>query len=265
MTKRTTKNISLKAPGLINIKSKLPPQSFASIMDKAEQAKKDKNYAASLEYLAVAKEFAMKNMTLSDNLSLIISRQALCTYKSKEPNELESYVKARMILEELNPLQSHDIEVLGLSGAIHKRLFEITNDSQYLDSAIRFYEKGFQLKQDYYNGINAAFMLYKTAALLKSKNEDWEDAKLKADYIRNAVLEIALKLESTSNFINSQEAIWILLTIAEAYNYKGNTAKLNEYELKSKELAIKTNDAFAIGSYEEQKEKIGAIFRILKA
>ena len=265
MTNKSIENLPFEANDPLIPKMELPVETFATIMEKAEQAKKDKNYTASLEFLKIAKEFAVKNMTLRDNLPLIISRQALCTYKSKEPNELESFVKAKIILDELNPLQSHDTEVLGLSGAIHKRLYDITNDTKYLDSAIRFYEKGFQLKQDYYNGINAAFMLYKKTALLKSDNQDWKKAIVKADYIRDTVLDLALEMESQSDFLNSKDAIWVLLTIAEAYHYQQDEPKQLEYEQKAKELAIKTNDLFAIGSYEEQKEKIEAIFRIIRS
>ncbi len=233
--------------------------SFATIMDKAEEAKNKKEFEKALALLATAKSFASQNMTLKDNLSFIISRQALCTYKLKKPNELEAFVNAKIILDELKPLQSQDVEVLGLSGAIHKRLNEITNDLHYLDTAILFYEKGFLLKQDYYNGINAAFMLYKKASLLKQSNQEWEDSKLKADYIRNSVLETALKLESQSNFVESKDAVWVLLTIAEVYNYKRNANKLKEYEEKSAALAKKNKDEFAISSYEEQKDKIQKI------
>jgi hypothetical protein len=160
-------------------------ESFAKIMDKAEEAKNDMDYEKALEFLAIAKAHASKNMTLRDNLPTIITRQALCTYKLKKPNELEALTNGKIILEALNPQQSQDVEVIGLSGAINKRLCEITHETRYLDSAIEDYEKGFQLKQDYYNGINAAFMLYKKALMLKSQNEEWEDVKLKADYLRN--------------------------------------------------------------------------------
>ncbi len=237
--------------------------SFASILDQAEKAKNAKEFDKTLKLLLKAKEFATLNMTLRDNLSFIISRQALCTYKSKKPTEQEALINAKNILDELNPSNSHDVEVLGLSGAINKRLFDLTNDMNYLDNAIQFYEKGFQLKQDYYNGINTAFMNYKKASLLKANGKDWEDIKLKADYIRNSTLEIATKIESDDKFIESKDAIWVLLTIAEAYNYKKNKVKLNEYEVKAKELAEKNNDTFAMSSYEEQKGKIYKIFETL--
>jgi hypothetical protein len=238
-------------------------ESFASMMQRAEEAKNSKNYAEALKLLKPAKKIAESNMSLKDNLSFIISRQALCTYKFKDPTELEALVNAKIILEELQPLQSQDIEVLGLSGAINKRLFEMTADANYLDSAIKSYEKGFQLKQDYYNGINAAFMLYKKASLLKQANGDWEDVKLKADYLRNSVLEIAIQLEKKENFSTSKDDVWVLYTLAEGYNYKKNQAKVKEYEDKADQLAGQFNDQFAPSSYREQKQKIALIFQLL--
>ncbi len=233
---------------------------LASIMGKAEEAKNNKDYEKALELLEIAKTYASKNIALQDNLPTIISRQALCTYKLKKPNELEALINGNTFLEALNPKQSLDTEVIGLSGAINKRLFEITDETLYLDSAIAFYEKGFHLKQDYYNGINAAFTLYQKAVILKTQNQEWEDEKLKADYLRNSVLAIATKLESQAEFLKSKDAIWVLLTIAEAYHYMKNKDKMEEYEGKAKNLAEEIKDKFAIGSYEEQKDKIVEIF-----
>lgn len=232
-------------------------ESFASIMEKAEAAKSKKDFDTALKLFAAAKQMAADNMALRDNVAFIISRQALCTYKSKKPTEKEALENARNILQELKPEQNQDTEVLGLSGAISKRLQEVTGDDKYLDEAINFYERGFQLKQDYYNGINTSFMLYKKAGLMKKKNdEDWADIKLKADYIRNTVLEICKKMEALNSFSESADAVWVLLTMAEAYNYKGNAAKQKEYEDKAADLAKKKNDDFAMGAYEDQKAKI---------
>lgn len=245
--------------------SSIDSDSFAMIMDQAEKAKSAKEFEKAIKLLQKAKEYATMNMTLRDNLSFIISRQALCTYKSKKPNEHQALINAKNILNELNPLNSQDIEVLGISGAINKKLFELTNEMKYLEDAIQFYEKGFQLKQDYYNGINAAFMNYKKAGLLKANGNDWDDVKLKADYIRNSTLEIATQLESESKFSEKNDAIWILLTLAEAYHYKNNETKMHEYELKAKALAEKTKDTFAMSSYNEQKDKIQKILETLKS
>lgn len=232
-------------------------RSFADLVQQAEQAKNNKEFKEALKLYEQIKNLVKSNMTLKYNLSFVISRQALCTYQSKAPTEEESLRKATEILEELKPDQTSDIEVLGLSGAIQKRLFEITGDEMFLDSAIEFYEKGFRIKQDYYNGINAAFMLYKKTGLQKIKGDDeWEDTKTKADYIRNAVLNISLKLENEKDFLQKDDAVWVLLTIAEAFNYKGDTEKQRKYEEKAKNLAEMKKDRFAMSSYDEQRSKI---------
>ncbi len=240
-------------------------ESFSVLLNRAEEAKKSKQFDTALQLLDKAKTLAGTNMAYRQTLPFIITRQALCTYKNGKPNEKEALLNANVILEELNPLQSQDIEVLGLSGAINKRLNEITNDQLFLNNAIQFYEKGFTLKSDYYNGINASFMIYKKASLLKESNQDWEDIKLKADYIRNTVLEISLEIENAPDFASKSDAIWVLLTIAEVYNTKGKEVQMKQYEQKARELAEKINDSFAMSSYEEQKKKINVITDILNS
>jgi hypothetical protein len=54
---------------------------------------------------------------------------------------------------------SNDTETLGLAGAVSKRLWALTEDPPHLDAAIHAYERGFYLRNDYYNGINLAFLL----------------------------------------------------------------------------------------------------------
>lgn len=231
-------------------------ESFADLLKKAEALKNQKYFLAALNLFGRARMLAEKNMALIDKLTFIISRQALCTYKSKQPNELEALVSAKSILVEFQPQQHNDVEVLGLTGAINKRLFKLTLGLNYLNNAISAYQKGFELKQDYYNGINASFMLYIKTELLKSHNEEWEDEKLNADYIRNAVLKIALNIEKEDGFQENDDAIWVLLTIAEAYHYKGKNEFMISYENKAKEMAIAKNNIFAMSSYNKQKDKI---------
>src|SRR5205823_1570511 len=88
----------------------------------------------------------------------ILQRLALATYKSKLPTEKDALLEADGILHKLNPITSNDTETLGLWGAVHKRLWDLTKDQKYLDDAIRAYERGFYIKNDYYNGINYAFL-----------------------------------------------------------------------------------------------------------
>jgi tetratricopeptide (TPR) repeat protein len=258
--KDTQRDIQLA--GGVNVNEKFDPyagESFATIMQKAEAAKNAKDFDKALELFGIAEKHAKNNMTLRDNISFIVSRQALCTYKYKKPNEQEALVNANVILDTLNPNETMDVEIIGLSGAINKRLYELTHTQKYLDNAIRFYEKGFQIKQDYYNGINAAYMLYVKASLQKELGEDWEDNKIKADFIRNSVLTACLQIEQDKDFATRQDAVWVLYSMAEAYNYKGKQDKLNEYEAKAVKVANETNQAFAEAAYEEQKGKIAKI------
>jgi hypothetical protein len=60
----------------------------------------------------------------------------------------------RPVRVQAEPRDFHDTETLGLWGAVHKRLWDKTKDAAALDKAIRSYERGFSLRNDYYNGIN---------------------------------------------------------------------------------------------------------------
>jgi hypothetical protein len=54
--------------------------------------------------------------------------------------------------------ESTDTETLGLFEAVHKTLWSLTGDRSHLGKAIWSSEKGFYLKNDYYNGINLAYL-----------------------------------------------------------------------------------------------------------
>lgn len=92
----------------------------------------------------------------------ILQQLALATYKA---DGSEAGLKeASAVLQELHPETSNDPETLGIWGAINKRLWEKTADRGALDRAINSYERGFYLRDDYYNGINFAFLLDVRAA-----------------------------------------------------------------------------------------------------
>jgi hypothetical protein len=93
-----------------------------------------------------------------------VQQHALATYKSELPNPIESLLHARNILSALQPDTSSDAETVGLWGAIHKRLWDKTGDPEYLNRAIRSYARGYFIKDDFYNGINFAFLLNARAA-----------------------------------------------------------------------------------------------------
>ena len=150
------------------------------------------------------------------------------------------------------PKISIDPETLGLSGAINKRLFELTDDLEYLDRAIRFYERGFYVKQDYYNGINVAYMYTQSANLLS----DRFDAIVSyghANMIRQHVVEICQELiEDEEAFASRGDKQWVYMTLAEAYQGLGRTSDEERLGRKIESEATE----FGKSSYLEQKAKL---------
>ena len=75
--------------------------------------------------------------------------------------------------------------------AVHKRLYEITQDSASLEEALFALERGFYVKRDYYNGINLAYMLDLKAA--ESSTEIKNELRTVARHVRRKVKDICEK------------------------------------------------------------------------
>jgi hypothetical protein len=102
---------------------------------------------------------------------------------------------------------------VGLWGAIHKRLWEVGREPRHLDTAIRAYTRGYFIKDDYYNGINFAFLLNVRAATLEG-DEAIADRVL-ARRIRREVLVLcdAAKKNGT---LKEDDVFWVEATRVEA-------------------------------------------------
>ena len=99
------------------------------LMEQAEKALEEGNFI-------FAKALFADLHTKMPNEISIVHKLALATYKGKLPSEKEALEEARKLLESLNPSESTDTETLGLLQAVNKRLWHLTNDRSYLDSAI---------------------------------------------------------------------------------------------------------------------------------
>jgi len=156
--------------------------------------------------------------SMMPNEVFVIQKLALATYKSKLPTAVEALNEAGQMLEGLGPATSTDTETLGLYGAVHKRLWDVTQGSPHLDKAIWAHEKGFYVKNDYYNGINLAFLLNVRAAL----KTDTDPTEAIADFIlarrmrRRVLLVCEGLLESKPAPVGADE-YWIKASMAEAY------------------------------------------------
>ena len=131
----------------------IPQDSAKGLLDRARAAMGESRFVVAKELLQIV------HRELLPNDPYVLQQLALATYKSKDPDPVTALQDARHILrEKLQAETTNDPETLGLFGAVHKRLWELGRDRKNLDTAIAAYERGFYLRQDYYHGINLAFL-----------------------------------------------------------------------------------------------------------
>lgn len=199
-------------------------------------------------------------LTYDPSNSLIIQRIALVTYKSELPNKKKSLLEAEKILKPLNPSATTDTETLGLSGAINKRLYDTTSDLKYLKKSINFYEKGFYINDDYYNGVNLAYM-YLLFASKKTKKNEIIAAKERSKTIFQKVIEACNKLIKHKAFNERGDQVWIYQSIAQSH------LALNEKDLFKKYLRLAqkvSKGSFDEATFQQHNQKISALLKTLK-
>lgn len=236
---------------------------IATIVSQVEESKKNGDFEQ-------AKALLEALTTMKKNDPYFVQQLALATYKAELPSPREALMEAREILMKLNPSASTDPETLGLWGAIHKRLWEETSERHYLDESILGYEKGFYQKNDYYNGINLAFMLNVRAA--STSGEAAVADRVVADRVRRRVIQISEKLaESTRremedpSFVRMDESqkskteeayYWILATLEEAYYALGDMEQTEKWRQEAEAVS---KQAWMRESTSEQLNKLDKI------
>ena len=176
---------------------------------------------------------------LRPNDPFVTQQLALATYKSKQPDPEAALHEACSIIRELSPETSNDPETLGLWGAIQKRLWDLTASSAYLDESISAYERGFFLKQDYYNGINLAFLLNQRAVeSLKAGHRDEAIADtVGARRVRQAVIRYAAPL-AESKETAPDKRYWLIATLWEAAVGLADDAAAGRWEAEAKAMRV---------------------------
>jgi hypothetical protein len=209
------------------------PQSFSGpapeaptislMMQQVDEAQAKGDFIAAKSFLTFVRGMMKAQAPSRPEDPYIIQRLALLTYKSKHPTEEAALKEAQQLLMSLNPETSNDTETLGLWGSVHKRLWDVTHDPAALDQAVRGYRRGFYLRNDFYNGINYAYVLNLRAASSADPAEAIADF-VQARRIRKEVLEICEKWLADNPAPESPEALkkyrqdryWVLATMAEA-------------------------------------------------
>ncbi|UNE80225.1 DUF4071 domain-containing protein [Pectobacterium versatile] len=121
-------------------------ESIFAISERATYHMENSNFSEAVKLWGKAE-------SLVPNEIYFTQQHALAKYKSKEPSEISSLTDALKIIEKLDPdNETNDPETLGLTGAIYKRMWHVTDDFECLKRAVNYYGKGFKIRRDYYNG-----------------------------------------------------------------------------------------------------------------
>jgi len=201
---------------LEDIKSK--SENIAHLVEKAENHRNNSQFD-----IAIPIWKKLKN--LLPNNDYIVQQLALATYKAKIPNETLALEKGLEIIKSLNPKSSLDLETLGITGAIYKRLFSLNNNFDYLDEALRYYQKGFIIKNDYYNGENFA-----TCLLLKTRKGSLSEEEI--GYLKYESKKVQKQIiDIINSYIDDNEFNkWMYATLASCYFSLNNTEKHQHYQ-----------------------------------
>lgn len=204
--------VPLDLTGLGAARQAAGEQSAKELLDRARAAMDGSRFGLARELLQLV------HTTLLPNDPYVLQQLALAVYKSREPDAATALKDARHILHaKLNADTTNDPETLGLWGAVHKRLWDLSHDRKDLDTAVAAYERGFYLKQDYYNGINLAYLFnvrameYEAAGRVAEAIADFVLARR----IRREVIPICEAALATGPRTQADK-YWILATLWEA-------------------------------------------------
>jgi len=223
------------------------------LMDEFREARKASNWAGAKMALEQLK-------TRMPGDPFILQQLALATYQGKLPDPKRALVEARNILSELHPGTTNDPETLGLWGAVHKRLWELDGKPEDLDESIRSYGKGFYLKDDYYNGINYAFMLNVRASVSAARLDAITDF-VWAERVRRRVIELCEErllagVKDDEGKVDRDQLFWLRATLIEALVGTGQAdraASLQDEAIKD------APESWMAGSLEAQLGKLATL------
>lgn len=197
-------------------------EKLSEFLHKGEEAHRNGQHADAVK----AYECALRMKT---NDTFIVQRLAFATYKAQSPSALDALMRARAIIDALDPEVSNDPETLGIAGAIRKRLWIQTDDRTQLDTAIRYYRRGFEIRRDYYNGENLATCLALRARIQSEPAEEQFDL-MSAKKVRQLLIELLTGLIDDPSFGDRSDQKWIYATLSQCSFALGDNESGERYE-----------------------------------
>jgi hypothetical protein len=216
---------------------KLPKKEYLSIIDELAQQEKyifalveKAKEAMKVDDFITASKYWEKASIQVSNEPYFIQQRALCVYKSKNPSEHSALIDALKIIDELEPDGNiNDPETLGITGAIYKQLWQLNNDNESLERAIKYYGKCYKIRNDYYTGENYALCLTLKANIEKD-NDEKIYAKVLAKKVRSEIIETLLDIVKFENFDKRVDKKWIVATLSHCYYAIGDLDSHKRYE-----------------------------------
>jgi|GEM_PF-1080869 len=207
-----------------DLKSKLKDEklSLSELMTKAEENKNNNLLKESLAYFALALELDPGNRHIHQRIVLL-------TYKLKEPDELTALKLAEnLLLTLLRPDEVIDVESFGLAGAIYKRFANLKQEEkENVIKSIKYYEKGYIVCNDYYNGVNCAYMYMVSAADAINQFDRITQYGNAQKIWKNVITICDKQLGAIASDPKNKDRVWILQSKAQAL-LGLNAGKLNE-------------------------------------
>ena len=195
---------------------------LANLVKAGEQALKDSQFIDAVRAFKAA-------MKIEVDEPYYIQKLALATYKAARPSKEDALREGLTIIGRLDPENSNDPETLGIAGAMHKRLWPLTNVRLHLDKAISLYRRGFEVRRDYYNGENLAACFDLRAATQVDPAEMQFD-RLSARKVRESILESLIGVIASETFAERSDKKWVYATLANCSFALGQSADGSKYE-----------------------------------
>lgn len=226
-----------------------PTLSF--LIDQAEDALQERNYAASKAFFQAALDLMPGE---SKNDPYLVQRLAFTTYKTRLPDKVTALHDAMELLKRLDIERTNDTETVSLAGRIEKELFERGQGVQHLAYSIEFYQRGYFLLHNRYHGLNLAFLFNKRVDSFEHYTmEDKIADMVFASRIRRQVLKMCEK-----DWNETMDRKHRIASKTESENAT-NIAEYNEADDNKEMFWIQVNKAechYGLGEIEEYRKAL---------